>query len=82
VWLALPHAGELGEAAIGADEEHPTRLVRYDLAQRTRSVEVDALTTTRSGPTATGLPTGPRSRWRSSRRAWTRLSASIWTGSE
>jgi tricorn protease len=28
---------------IGAAEEHPTRLVRYDLAQRRRSVEVEAL---------------------------------------
>src|ERR1039457_1081366 len=28
---------------IGADEEPPTRLVRYDLAQRKRSVEVEAL---------------------------------------
>jgi tricorn protease len=43
VWLELPRAGELGEAMIGADEEQPTRLVRYDLAQRTRSVEVGAL---------------------------------------
>jgi tricorn protease len=43
VWLELPHAGALGEAMIGADEEHPTRLVRYDLAQRKRSVEVQAL---------------------------------------
>jgi tricorn protease len=43
VWLELPRAGELGEAMIGAAEEHPTRLVRYDLAQRKRSVEVEAL---------------------------------------
>ncbi len=43
VWLELPLAGALGETAIGADEEHPTRLVRYDLAQRKRSVEVEAL---------------------------------------
>jgi len=43
VWLELPHVGELGEAVIGADEGHPTRLVRYDLAQRKRSVEVEAL---------------------------------------
>ncbi|HEY2578973.1 MAG TPA: PDZ domain-containing protein, partial [Streptosporangiaceae bacterium] len=44
VWLELPHAGELGEAMIGADEEHPpSRLVRYDLAQRKRSVEAGAL---------------------------------------
>ncbi len=43
VWLQLPHGGALGEAAIGADEEHPTRLIRYDLAQRKRSVEVAAL---------------------------------------
>jgi tricorn protease len=43
VWLELPHGGELGESAIGADEEYPTRLVRYDLAQRKRSVEVEAL---------------------------------------
>jgi len=43
VWLVLPLAGELGEAAIGAAEEHPTRLVRYDLAQRSRSIEIEAL---------------------------------------
>ena len=43
VWLELPRAGELGETVIGADEEHPTRLIRYDLAQRKRSVEVEAL---------------------------------------
>ena len=43
VWLELPRAGELGETGIGADEEHPTRLIRYDLAQRKRSVEVEAL---------------------------------------
>jgi tricorn protease len=42
-WLELPRAGELGETLIGAAEEHPTRLVRYDLAQRRRSVEVEAL---------------------------------------
>lgn len=43
VWLELPRAGALGEAVIGAAEEHPTRLIRYDLAQRRRSVEVGAL---------------------------------------
>jgi tricorn protease len=44
VWLELPRAGELGETVIGAAEEYPpSRLVRYDLAQRRRSVEVDAL---------------------------------------
>ena len=43
VWLELPLAGELGEAMIGADEEQPTRLIRYDLARRRRSVEVGAL---------------------------------------
>jgi tricorn protease len=43
VWLELPRAGELGETLIGADEEHPPRLVRYDLAQRKRSVEVEPL---------------------------------------
>jgi tricorn protease len=44
VWLELPPAGELGEAVIGAAEEHPkSRLVRYDLAKRKRSVEVEAL---------------------------------------
>ena len=42
-WLEVPRAGELGEAVIGADEEHPTRLVRYDLAQRKRSIEAEAL---------------------------------------
>jgi tricorn protease len=44
VWLELPRAGELGEVVIGAADEHPkSRLVRYDLAKRKRSVEVDAL---------------------------------------
>jgi tricorn protease len=43
VWLERPRAGVLGEAMIGADEEQPTRLIRYDLAQRKRSVEVEAL---------------------------------------
>jgi tricorn protease len=43
VWLELPRAGELGETLIGADEEHSTRLIRYDLAQRKRSIEVEAL---------------------------------------
>lgn len=43
VWLDQPLAGELGEAMIGAAEPHPTRLIRYDLAQRSRSVEVEAL---------------------------------------
>lgn len=43
VWLELPRAGELGETVIGAAEEHPTRLIRYDLAQCERSVEVGAL---------------------------------------
>jgi len=44
VWLELPRAGELGEAVIGAADEHPkSRLIRYDLAKRKRSVEVDAL---------------------------------------
>jgi tricorn protease len=42
VWLEWPRAGELGETAIGAAEEQPqSRLVRYDLTQRTRSVEVE-----------------------------------------
>ena len=40
----LPRAGELGKAVIGAAEEQPeSRLVRYDLAERRRSVEVEAL---------------------------------------
>ncbi len=44
VWLELPRAGELGETVIGAAEEYPqSRLVRYDLAQCRRSVEVEAL---------------------------------------
>jgi tricorn protease len=42
-WLELPPAGEMGETMIGAAEEHPTRLIRYDLAKRERSVEVSAL---------------------------------------
>ena len=43
LWLELPRAGELGETMIGADEQQPTRLVRYDLTQRKRVVEVEAL---------------------------------------
>jgi tricorn protease len=44
VWLELPRAGELGETLIGAAEEQPeSRLVRYDLAERRRSIEVGAL---------------------------------------
>jgi tricorn protease len=44
VWLELPRAGELGEAVIGAAGEQPeSRLIRYDLAGRRRSVEVEAL---------------------------------------
>jgi tricorn protease len=44
VWLELPRAGELGEAMIGAADEHPkSRLIRYELAQRKRSVEVEGL---------------------------------------
>ena len=44
VWLELPRAGELGETVIGAAEEQSeSRLVRYDLAERRRSVEVEAL---------------------------------------
>jgi tricorn protease len=43
VWLELPLGGMLGEAMIGSDEEHLTRLIRYDVAQRRRSVEVEGL---------------------------------------
>ena len=44
VWLDLPRVGELGEALIGAAPEHPAaRLIRYDLASRNRSVEVEGL---------------------------------------
>jgi tricorn protease len=43
VWLELPFAGELGETVIGAAGEQPTRLIRYDLAERRRSVEAEAL---------------------------------------
>ncbi len=43
VWLDLLRAGELGEAAIGSDAQQPTRLIRYDLARRTRSVEVEGV---------------------------------------
>jgi tricorn protease len=44
VWLELPRAGELGETMIGAAGEYPeSLLVRYDLAQCRRSVEVEAL---------------------------------------
>jgi tricorn protease len=44
VWLELPRAGELGETAIGAPGEHQeSRLVRYDLAERERSVEVEGV---------------------------------------
>jgi len=42
VWLDRPRAGELGEAVIGAAGEQPgSRLIRYDLAERRRSVEVE-----------------------------------------
>jgi tricorn protease len=41
-WLDIPITGELGETVIGAAEEQPrSRLVRYDLAERRRSVEVE-----------------------------------------
>jgi tricorn protease len=45
VWLELPRAGELGETVIGAAEKYrpESRLVRYDLAECRRSVEVEAL---------------------------------------
>jgi tricorn protease len=44
MWLELPRLGELGEAVIGAADEHPkSRLIRYDLAKRKRLVEVEAL---------------------------------------
>jgi tricorn protease len=43
VWLELPRAGELGETVIGAAEDQPTRLIRYDLAERKGSVEVGSL---------------------------------------
>jgi tricorn protease len=82
VWLELPRAGELGETVIGAAEEQPeSRLVRYDLAQCRRSVEVEALDDYAVSGDGPGWLTGRRSRCRSSRPAWTRLSASIWTGS-
>jgi tricorn protease len=42
-WLERSLAGDLGEAGVGAAEESPTRLVRYDLAERERSVEVGVL---------------------------------------
>jgi tricorn protease len=44
VWLELPVTGELGETAIGAAQEQPkSRLVRFDLAERSRSVEAEGL---------------------------------------
>ena len=44
VWLEILLASELGETVIGAAEEQPkSRLLRYDLAQRRRSVEVEGL---------------------------------------
>jgi tricorn protease len=43
VWLELPHVGTLGETLIGAEERPGTRLVRYDLTQRKRLVEVEGL---------------------------------------
>jgi tricorn protease len=44
VWLALPRTGELGEAIIGASEEHPkARLIRYDLVKRRRVTAVREL---------------------------------------
>jgi tricorn protease len=43
-WLEIPLASELGETVIGAAGEQPgSRLVRYDLAQRRRSVEVEGV---------------------------------------
>ncbi len=43
-WLDIPIAGELGETVAGAAGEQPkSRLVRYDLAERRRSVEVEGL---------------------------------------
>jgi tricorn protease len=43
-WLDVPLAGELGETAAGAAEEQPqSRLVRYDLAEGRRSVEVEGV---------------------------------------
>jgi tricorn protease len=41
VWLELPLVGQLGEALVGAEERPQTRLVRYDLTQRRRLVEVE-----------------------------------------
>lgn len=43
VWLDLPFRGEIGESMIGAAERRPSRLVRYDLARRERSVEAEGL---------------------------------------
>jgi tricorn protease len=43
VWLDLPCTGELGEAAIGADDHPKSRLIHYDVAQRKRSVEAEGL---------------------------------------
>jgi len=42
-WLENPRVGELGETVIGAEEYPVSRLVRYDLANRNRSVEVEGL---------------------------------------
>ncbi|HEU5333052.1 MAG TPA: S41 family peptidase [Actinocrinis sp.] len=44
VWMVLPRTGELGEAIIGAAEEHPkARLLRYDLGKRKRLTAVREL---------------------------------------
>jgi tricorn protease len=43
VWLDRPRTGTLNEAMTGAAEEHPTRLIRYDLTQRERVVEAEGL---------------------------------------
>jgi tricorn protease len=43
LWLDLPRGGALGEAAIGSGDEHPARLIRYDLASRQRSIVAEGL---------------------------------------
>ena len=41
VWLDEPRTGLLGEAALGAADHRPTRLVRYDLVRGERSVAAE-----------------------------------------
>jgi tricorn protease len=71
VWRDLPLTGELGETMIGADEERPVRLVRYDLAQRRR------LTASPPPMTCTMCCGSCRARWAAHTRAWSRWARAV-----